>query len=608
MADFTPKTGGISVETEHIFPIIKKWLYSEKEIFLRELVSNACDAVTKLKRLSSLGQYDGDGEEYRITVSFSPSAKTITISDNGIGMTEDEVNRYICQMALSGALEFVQKYEGNANEQVGIIGHFGLGFYSAFMVADTVDIFTRSYTGTPAVKWSCTEAGQYTFHPYDKENHGTSVVLHINAENEEYLSEAKLREILDRYCAFMPTEIFLENEDVTTTDDAKKSPVNDPMPLWQKTTSECTAEEYKAFYQKVFSDYREPLFWLHLNADYPLNFKGILYFPKVKEGFENLEGKIKLFYNQVFVADNIKEVIPEYLLMLRGVLDCPELPLNVSRSYLQNNAYVAKVSAYIVKKVADKITSMFNTEREHYAEMYQDIKTFVTYASVCDRKFYDRVASSLLFTTVAGEKITLDEYLEKLSDGSKTVYYTTDAEQQSTYIRLLEEKSIPILVFDHILDTRLAESIEQYRSSDEIHFKRVDADLDIFKGEGEENADEVKALFEAMSNEKLKLTVETHPLATKDVPAILTISEESRRLEEMMRIYAPDAPAMPLEAVLVLNTNSSLIQKLSHGEFGDLASTVAHQIYSLALLSAKKLDADEMKALLDASLSILEKL
>ena len=580
MIDSASKIGGISVETEHIFPIIKKWLYSEKEIFLRELVSNACDAVTKLKRLASLGQYESNGESYRITVSFSPLAKTITITDNGIGMTEDELNRYICQMALSGALEFVEKYEGDANDKAGIIGHFGLGFYSAFMVADTVDILTRSYTDAPAVKWCCTEAGQYQFFDHHQEGHGTSVVLHVNGDNEEFLTEYKLREILDRYCAFMPTEIYLINEDqLKSAGEGEDSPVNDISPLWQRNASECSEEQYKSFYQKVFADDREPLFWMHVNADYPLNFKGILYFPKVKEGFDSLEGKIKLFYNQVFVADNIKEVIPEYFLMLRGVLDCPELPLNVSRSYLQNSAYVSKVSSYLVKKVADKITSMFNLERDKYSAMYNDLKTFVAYASICDRKFYDRVSNALLFVTAANEKLTLSEYFDKLPGDDKTVYYATDAEQQSTYISLLEEKSIPVLIFNHMLDIRLAESIEQYHSSENIHFKRVDADIDAFKGDGEHQADRVKEMFEAFSSEKIKLTVEAHPLSNEEIPVMLTISEEERRMREMMRIYAPDAPEMPTEGALVINTNSPLIQKLTDGGFGDNATLVEKQLF-----------------------------
>ena len=605
MADFFSREGGITVETEHIFPIIKKWLYSEKEIFLRELVSNACDAVTKLKRLTSLGQYDGETEQYRINISFSAKNKTISITDNGIGMSAEEVNKYICQMALSGALEFVQKYESSPEDNVGIIGHFGLGFYSAFMVADTVEILTRSYTKAPAVKWCCSEAGQFAFHEYDMQGHGTSVVLHVNAESEEYLSEYKLREILDRYCAFMPVEIYLENEDDETAPSGEKTPVNETLPIWLKSSGECTTEEYKSFYQKIFADNREPLFWLHLNADYPLNFKGVLYFPKIKDGFDNLEGKIKLFYNQVFVADNIKEVIPEYLLMLRGVLDCPELPLNVSRSYLQDNAYVAKVSAYIGKKVADKISGMFNTERENYAEIYDDIKIFVEYASVCDKKFYERVSPALLFTTTKGEKLTLEEYLQKLPKGSKTLYYASDVQQQAAYIRMFDEKSVPVLLFDHVLDVRLAECIEQYRAREELHFKRVDSDIDAFKGDGDASVDHAKSFFADFSNEKLQYQIEVHPLKNTELPVMLTISEESRRMEEIMQIYAPDAPAMPTKATLVLNSNSPIIQKLNNDAYGELSLVVAKQLYSLALLSAKKLSADEMNALFDSTLSIL---
>ena len=615
--DTEKKQGGISVETEHIFPIIKKWLYSEKEIFLRELVSNACDAVTKLRRLASLGQYESDGQPYRVTVSFSKQAKTITVTDNGIGMTAEEVDRYICQMALSGALEFVQKYEGTSDQNSGIIGHFGLGFYSAFMVADTVDILTRSYTGAEAVSWTCTEAGQYEMSQGEKEERGTSIVLHINADSEEYLSAYKLREILDKYCGFMPTEIYLEDEDEDTeapaaegdaTDSPKAPPmpVNDTNPLWQKPASECTDEAYQEFYHKVFGDYRDPLFHIHLNADYPLNFKGILYLPRLREGYESLEGKIKLYYNQVFVADNIKEVLPEWLLMLRGVLDCPELPLNVSRSYLQNNVYVAKVSAYITKKVADKMVSLFTSEREAYANMYDDLKVFVSYACICDRKFYDRMAQALLFSTADGKKVTIEEYLEG-KDG-KTIYYATDAKRQAAFIKLYHDKGITPLLFDHMLDTKLAETIESYRREEGIKFQRIDADTEALKGDGMTTADVAKALFTGFATDMIKLTVEAAPLSDTQTPAILTTSEQSRRMEEMMRMYAPDAPAMPVDATLVLNTNCPLIQKLNANEYGDNAGIVAQQIFSLALLSAKTLDATEMQTFLSNSYDLLSKL
>ena len=606
-----PKKGGISVETEHIFPIIKKWLYSEKEIFLRELVSNACDAVTKLRRLSSLGEYEGEGNVYRIDVSFSKTDGTVTVSDNGIGMTADELDRYICKMALSGALEFVEKYEGKEGEG-GIIGHFGLGFYSAFMVADTVELTTRSYTDAPAVHWECREDGSYEIEPSDRTERGTSIVLHVNEEGQEYLSLASLRRILDKYCAFMPVEIYLTDEDAETPDGeeaAEPAPINDVTPLWQKPAADCTPEQYKAFYTKVFEDYREPLFHLHLNADYPLNFKGILYFPKIRENFENLEGKIKLYYHQVFVADNIKEVIPEYLLMLRGVLDCPELPLNVSRSYLQNSAYVSKVSQYIVKKVADKLCAMFRNERESYEGMYADLKTFVEYASVCDRKFYDRVNTALLFTLTDGKKVTLDEYLD--ADGASiegVVYYVTDPKGQASYVAQYEAKGIRVCVFDSVLDVRLAEAIEQYNTERKVKFVRVDADLAALKGEGSADVSEAVKLFETFGGEGKQLTVVAEALSDPDLPAILTVSEESRRMEEMMRMYAPDAPAMPLASTLTLNTNCDLIVGLHEGRFGEMAEAVAEQIYTLALLSSRKLEAEEMKRLLSNSHGILRKL
>ena len=387
MEEIKNEKGGVSVSTEHIFPVIKQWLYSEKEIFLRELVSNACDAVTKHKRLVSLSEAEDTGEPYKITVRVDKALKTITVSDNGIGMSMDEIKKYICQIALSGALDFIEKYEGK-DASGGIIGHFGLGFYSAFMVADTVDVISRSFRGDAAVKWVCQDAGEYEFFAAEKEGRGTDIVLHVNADNEEYLSDYKLKEILNKYCAFMPVEIYFESAEAEAEAEKKKAekkdgeeeketevkPINDTCPLWLKNPSDCTEEEYKEFYQKVFNDYKEPLFYIHINADYPLNFKGILYFPRLNHEYDNMEGQVKLYYNQVFVADNIKEVIPEYMLMLKGVLDCPDMPLNVSRSYLQNNGYVSKITAHIVKKVTDKLNSLMNTEREKYEKLWKDIK------------------------------------------------------------------------------------------------------------------------------------------------------------------------------------------------------------------------------------------
>ena len=388
----TKKKGGISVDTEHIFPIIKKWLYSEREIFLREIVSNAVDAVTKHRRLVSLAEVEDSEQPYRVSVRIDKAAGTLTVSDNGIGMSADEVERYLCNMALSGALEFIEKYEDEGTN--GIIGHFGLGFYSAFMVADTVEVLTRSFRDEPAVLFTAAEDGSYELSAAERDGRGTDVIMHINEDGREFLEVSRVREILDRYCAFMPVEIYLE--DAESAEEGEPAPINDTAPLWQKNASDCTEEEYKAFYSRVFGDYREPLFHIHLAADYPLNFKGVLFFPRIARNFESLEGQIKLYYNQVFVADNIREVIPEYLLMLRGVIDCPELPLNVSRSYLQDSAYVRKVAAYIVKKVGDKLVSMMNTDREGYEAKWADLSTFVEYGCISDRKFYDRACAAVL--------------------------------------------------------------------------------------------------------------------------------------------------------------------------------------------------------------------
>ena len=614
MADNNVKKGGISVETEHIFPIIKKWLYSEKEIFLREIVSNASDAITKLKRLESLGKYEGSEAPYRIDVSFNKTEKTLTVKDNGIGMSEEEVEKYLCSMALSGAMDFIREYEGeNEKDSGGIIGHFGLGFYSAFMVADTVEVLTKSYLGAPAVRFLCAEDGSYTIEAAEEKERGTAVVMHINEDGEEFLTESKLSEVLRRYCAFMPVEIYLTDEEAEAEEPKEgeepkvPTPINDTHPLWQKNASDCTEEEYKAFYQKAFADYKEPLFHMHLNADYPLNFKGILYFPKIQENYENLEGKIQLYYNQVFVADNIKEVIPEYLLMLRGVLDCPELPLNVSRSYLQNSAYVSKVSQYIVKKVADKLTAMFRNEREKYEGLWEDIRTFVEYGAICDRKFYDRVKEAFLFVKTGGEKITLADALEAAGE-SKTVYYTSSPEQQSQYIAMYEAKNIPVIVMSKMLDDRFMQVLEQNEGG--IKFVRVDAGTDALReGEAEEEKnEELIALFEAFSTEKQKLTVRTERLADATVPAILTVSEEARRMEEMMRMYAPDMPPMPTEAALILNTASPIIRRLAEKGYGDKADAVAKQVYSLALLSQRPLSAEEMREFLQDGYRLLTEL
>ena len=599
------KKGGISVETEHIFPIIKKWLYSEKEIFLREIVSNACDAITKLRRLSSLGKYESDGTPYRIDVIYSKAEKTLTVKDNGIGMTEEELEKYICNMALSGALDFIEKYEGQKEENAaGIIGHFGLGFYSSFMVADTVEIDTASYTGSAPVHFTCSEDGNYEIDAEADATRGTSVIMHINEDSEEYLNEGKLREVLDRYCAFMPVEIYLTDADKEESDDAQENtpaPVNDPTPLWQRQASEITEEEYNAFYTKVFHEYGEPLFHLHLNADYPLCFKGIIYFPKIKENYESLEGKVKLFYNQVFVAENIKEVIPEYLLMLRGVLDCPELPLNVSRSYLQNSAYVAKLSRYISKKVADKLVKMFKNEREKYEGMWQDLKTFAEYAAICEKSFYDQVKEGLLLTAADGTRVPVASAMEKVGE-KKTLYYATDAVLQAQYISMYTAKGLDVYLAGSVLDERFLQILEQ---NENVKFVRVDADTDALREETVEENATLTSLFTSLVPEGKKMTVKLARLTDGTVPAVLTVSEESRRMEEMMRMYAPDMPMPEKETTLTLNMASPVIARLAEGGFGERNAQVAKYVLSLATLSHRTLSAEEMKAFLSDSYDVL---
>ena len=628
--------GGISVEIEHIFPIIKKWLYSEKEIFLREIVSNACDAVTKLKRLSSLGEAKNIDDNFRITVTLDKEARTLTVSDNGIGMTEDEVKRYICQIALSGALEFIQKYEGNEEDATknGIIGHFGLGFYSAFMVSDTVDVITRSYTTEDAVKWTCSEAGEYeiTKNVFRAER-GTDVIMHIMKDEDEFLDEYRIRGILEKYCSFMPVEIYLnvvkteeekkkEEEarkdgkaDADVEDKTEPKPINDIHPLWQKNPSECTDEEYDAFYHKVFKDYREPLFHIHLNADYPLNFKGILYFPKIAHEYDSLEGEVKLYYNQVFVADNIKEVIPEYLLMLKGVLDCPELPLNVSRSYLQNSGYVAKISAHIVKKVADKINSMFNTDRENYEKLWNDLKTFVEYGSMRDRKFYDRLKDSILYQNTDGKFITLKEYLEAAKDKHENiVYYTADKTSQAQYIAMFAAEGIEVVVLDKLIDTQFINVIEQ--ENDGVKFVRIDADVaSALKAEGKaEENEKLAELFKKVSGSK-ELKVRFELLKNAKIPAVLNFWEESRRMDDMMKMYRMSGNDVgglnfPTEATLVVNASSPLISRLASEVESDesKAERIAKQIYTLALLSQRQLTADELQSFLTDSFDMLEQI
>ena len=601
-------TGSISVEAENIFPVIKKWLYSEKEIFLREIVSNACDAVTKLKRLESLGQVSLDEEPFRVDVVLDRGEKTITVSDNGVGMTKEEVEKYICSIALSGAVDFMAKYEKDSANN-GIIGHFGLGFYSAFMVSERVDIHTCSYTGGEATFWTCSDDGSYTYKEAEPRARGTSVVMHLSdEEGSEFLDAGKLRGILDKYCSFMPVEIFFSEKkadgEAKEAEEKEEQPINDTHPLWLKNPSDCTDEEYTEFYHKVFSDYREPLFHIHLNADYPLNFRGILYFPKMVNDFENPEGQVKLYYNQVFVADNIKEVIPEYFLLLKGVIDCPELPLNVSRSYLQNSGYVAKIAAHIVKKTADKLNGLFNTDRAGYEKMWQDLKLFVEFGCLRDRKFYDRVKKVVLLPLTDGRFVTLDEYQEEAKEKNDgKICYCTDKVLQAQYISLFEKEGIPVVCLDRILDTQFISMLE---AEERVKFLRVDAEVsDALKGENAEETPELTELFKKAAGDD-DLNVTYIPLKDESVPVVLTTDEQSRRMNDMMKLYGMDDTGMKDKLTVAVNTASPLIKKLAACADEEKKEAAAKQIYSLALLAQRPLSAQELKTLLAQSFKVLE--
>ncbi len=608
------KKGGISVETAHIFPIIKKWLYSDKDIFLREIVSNATDAITKLKRLSSLGKYDGNDETYSVIVNLDKETKTITVSDNGIGMTENELEKYICSIALSGALDFIQKYE-DGSQGNGIIGHFGLGFYSSFMVSDKVEIITRSYLAEDAVHWTCGGTGEYQTEPCQRDMHGTDIIMHISDEEAEYLNEDKLRDILDKYCSFMSVDVFFNSVGSDGDENSSPVPINDKQPIWLKSASDCSEDEYKEFYKKAFKDFKDPLFHIHINADYPLNFKGVLYFPSRSNEYESYEGQIKLFYNQVFVADDIKDVIPDYLLMLKGVLDCPELPLNVSRSYLQDNAYVKKLSAHIVKKVADKICSLCINDRETYEKIWYEFKIFFEYASLRDRKFYDRVKDCFLMEIIDGRYITLDDYLQACDEKHKnTVYYATDKDLQAQYISMFESQGVKVALLPHQLDNQYVSMCESIDNS--VKFKRIDSDLsELISSEtvSLEIDEDLVALFKkASKNDSLQIKFET----LKDVktPAIITVSEESRRMSEMMKMYSSmgmnTGNDFPVEYTLILNRGSKLINNLSEikKENDERALLLASEIYKLAIISQRNLTADELKDFLSVSVKILEML
>ncbi len=658
------KQGNLSINSENIFPIIKKWLYSDHDIFIRELVSNGCDAVTKLKKLSVMGEFDEpDDTKYAVEVRVDPTDKTITFIDNGIGMTEEEVDEYINQIAFSGAEAFLAQYKDKASDEQ-IIGHFGLGFYSAFMVADKVTIDSLSYKeGAKPVHWECDGGTEFDMDEGDKEDRGTRITLYLNEESYEFCNAYRCREVLEKYCSFMPVEIYFydeeaeakkaeeaekkaeeeakasakeevvdvdtadteakdsdeEGEEVTLEDDVEEDeeedapkPVNQIHPLWTKHPNECSDEEYKEFYRNVFHDYKEPLFWIHLNMDYPFNLKGILYFPKINTKYETIEGTIKLYNNQVFIADNIKEVIPEYLLLLKGCIDCPDLPLNVSRSALQNDGFVKKISNYITKKVAEKLSGMCKTDRENYEKYWDDISPFIKFGCIRDQKFNDKMKDYIIFKNMQNNYITLPDYLEAGKEKYENkVFYITDEIAQSQYINLFKEQDMDAIYLTHQIDTSFITHLEQRNS--EVKFLRIDADLtENFKEELDE--EEEKKLTEELS-EKFKkatgvenLSVKAEKLKNEEIPSMITVSEQTRRMAEMMEMYGMSSSSTGLGTegeTLVLNTNNQLVQYVLNNDASENTDLICQQLYDLARLSNHPLKPEEMTSFVSRSNKIL---
>lgn len=669
--------GNLAINSENIFPIIKKWLYSDHDIFIREVVSNGCDAITKLKKLELMSEVELP-EDYKpkIQVLVNSEKKTITFTDNGLGMTAEEVKEYINQIAFSGAADFLEKYKDKANEEQ-IIGHFGLGFYSVFMVADSAEINTLSYQkGAEAVHWESDGGLTFEMAPSTKETVGTEIILHLNEDSYEFANEYRVREVLDKYCSFMPVEIFLTKEDAepeyetipseevteedtvieeiteepkedeNTEDGEKKEPVkktkilkrpvsiSDTTPLWTKHPNECSEEDYKEFYRKVFHDYKEPLFWIHLNMDYPFNLKGILYFPKVNLEYEQIEGVIKLYNNQVFIADNIKEVIPEFLLLLKGVIDCPDLPLNVSRSALQNDGFVQKISDYITKKVADKLSGMCKTDRENYEKYWDDISPFIKFGCLKDEKFKEKMKEYVLFKDLDEKYSTLSEYLDTLPEPEaeaevveegeeekdsepaeapkKTVYYVTDLQQQSQYIKMFREQKMNAVVLLHNIDQPFVSALET--GDDNVQFQRIDADLtEAFKEEGDEEKlkSDTEALTEifkkALGKEQLEVKVEK--LKNEKVSAMITLSEQARRMQDMMKMYSAngmgDMEMSDMGQTLVLNANNELVRYVLEHKDGDRTELFCKQLYDLALISHQPLQADKMTEFIERSNEIM---
>ncbi|HIZ44490.1 MAG TPA: molecular chaperone HtpG [Firmicutes bacterium] len=660
------KQGNLSINSENIFPIIKKWLYSDHDIFYRELISNGCDAITKLKKLDMMGEFETpEDTEYKILVTVNPDDKTIAFKDNGLGMTFEELDEYINQIAFSGAKDFLEKYKDKANEDQ-IIGHFGLGFYSAFMVADKVTIDTKSYKAdAPAVHWESEGGQEFAMAEGDKTDFGTEITLYLNEDSLEFANEYKAREVITKYCSFMPVPIYLNkagapqefetidasevtDKDVVverTVEEAKTEerenengeketveisprrelakihkrpvPLNDIHPLWTKHPNDCTDEEYKKFYRTVFNDYKEPLFWIHLNMDYPFNLKGILYFPKIGSQYESIEGTIKLYNNQVFVADNIKEVIPEFLMLLKGVIDCPDLPLNVSRSALQNDGFVKKISDYITKKVADKLTGMFKVEKENYEKYWDDLSPFIKYGYIRDEKFEEKIKDCILFKNLEGKYLTLSECLEENKESHEnTVFYVTDEKAQSQYINMFKEAGIDAVILDHAIDSPFISHVEQ--KNEGVHFLRIDTDLDsVFKEETKEEdkeamtqmTDKLTETFrKALGNDKLEVKVEK--LKNPSVASVVTLSEEGRRMQDMMKMYnmGDNLDMFGASETLVLNANHPLVTYVLDHPDGEDTSAFCEQLYDLALLSHGSLSPERMSKFVTRSNDLMMKL
>ena len=657
--------GNLSINSENIFPIIKKWLYSDHDIFFRELISNGCDAITKLKKLDMMGEYQiPDDTEFKVRVVVNDKDKTLKFIDNGLGMTAEEVEEYICQIAFSGAEAFLAQYKDKTNEDQ-IIGHFGLGFYSAFMVADRVEIDTLSYKeGAKAVHWDCDGGTTYEMNDSEKDTVGTEITLYLNEDSVEFCNEYRAREVIEKYCSFMPISIFLENEtaepqyetipeeEVTEKDtvietvvepeeteekkneDGTKETVvtkpaqtkkkilkrpvalNDTNPLWAKHPNECTEEEYKSFYTKVFHDFKEPLFWIHLNMDYPFNLKGILYFPKINTEYDSIEGMIKLYNNQVFIADNIKEVIPEFLMLLKGVIDCPDLPLNVSRSALQNDGFVKKISDYITKKVADKLSGMCKTDKENYEKYWDDISPFIKFGCLKDEKFCEKMTDYILFKNLDGKYLTLPECLEENKEKHEnTIFYVTDEVQQGQYIRMFKEEGTDAVILKHNIDQPFITHLEQ--KNEGVKFLRIDADLnDTFKEEVseddkkslEENQKSLTETFKkALNNENLELKLEK--LKDEKISAMVTLSEESRRMQEMMKMYGMagmDPSMFGSKLTLVLNANHPLVQYILENKDSENVPMMCEQLYDLAVISHEQLSPEAMTKFIERTNKIME--